>query len=328
MTFDLSLIVPHRNHVKLLPRLLDSVLAQKGVKLEVIVVDDNSIESPTTVLDAYRSQGLHIVLLTNAKQIFTKNARLDGVVAAHAPLVAFADADDTLVGTDILAQNILQMRETNADILHFRSYFASSEKGLENYYFLADPFALQLEGHAIYEAALKQNIGTNVLWNKLFRKDLFKRFLPVAYASKVRRYIEDTLINHLAYMHAQLYVGSDKAGYAYYYEPKDLQDSAERAVYSWYMRSELKKHLEELGFSQAIQDLFVHNIEHYLSLCIGRLSLAIGKKEGHFISESTVDELLTQVDTKTFIQTLLLGCQINAHKLVQAVQLLKTGKLN
>ena len=101
MKCDISLIVPNRNHAHKLPRLLDSVLAQQGARVEVVIVDDDSDEPYGELLDGYRSQGLRINFVQGEKRLYTKNARLAGIRAAQAPIVAFADADLATDTTDI-----------------------------------------------------------------------------------------------------------------------------------------------------------------------------------------------------------------------------------
>ena len=325
MDLDISLIVPHRNHTHLLPRLLDSVLAQQGVALEVVLVDDCSDAPCDVLVDAYRTRGLYLTLLRADHRIYTREARLRGIRAAQAPVLAFADADDALVGTETLARNLRLMRDHSADLLHFRSYFASEEKGFERYFVLADPFALRLSGRDIFEHALQADIhGTSVLWNKLFRKSVFEECLGVADASRVRRYAEDILLMSLYYMHARRYVGSHEVGYAYYYEPKHRKDGAERAVYAWYLREELLPHMASSGFSDAAQKRFNDCLAHYLSLCVGRFALALDDEEDG-ISDATVQDMLEVADANTLIKALLLGSRINADKIVKAAHVLRTG---
>ena len=325
MDLDISLIIPHRNHTQFLPRLLDSVLAQKGVSLEVILVDDYSDEACDALVDAYRARGLRLVFLPSNRRIYTREARLRGLRAAQASVVAFADADDALVGKEVLAHNLHRMREHNADLLHFRSYFASEKKDFESYFTLADPFALRLTGKDILTQALQADIhGTSVLWNKLFLKSVFEEFLDIAEASRVRRYAEDILLMYLYYMHAQRYISSHEVGYAYYYEPKHHKDGIERAIYAWYLLEELLPHMAVLGFSPALQERFRDCLIHYLSLCVGRFALALDN-EGNAISDAPIESMLRYADTNTLIKVLLLSSRVNAEKIVKATHVLRTG---
>ena len=327
MECDISLIVPNRNHAHKLPRLLDSVLAQQGVRIEVVIVDDDSDEPYNELLDGYRSQGLHINFVRGEKRLYTKNARLAGIYAAQAPIVAFADADDALVGTQTLARHWQRMIVEKAQVLHFRSYIAAPNGTLERYFHVADPFAERLEGVDIFAHFLKNDIhGTSAIWNKLFHKHIFLQFIDHAIQSSVLRYVEDLYLNSLYLMHAQSYIGSHEVGYAYSYVEKDRIDATERAVYTYAMRNELLPYMEGLGFCEDLRAQYAAYLEHYLSLCVGRLAMALGRQDGNDISDATLQSLLEHTDKDTLLKVLLLGCRLNAEKIVSATRLLRTGR--
>ncbi len=167
---ELSLIIPNRNHADKLPRLLDSVLAQKGVSLELVIVDDCSDQPYGELVEGCRSRGLNITLLGHDQRLYTKNARLAGIRAAKAPVIAFADADDALVGTETLSTHLKLMRDQHADVVHFRSFISDESGGFRRYFHTADPFAEKLTGRTeIFEHFLDADIyGTSAIWNKFF----------------------------------------------------------------------------------------------------------------------------------------------------------------
>lgn len=328
MECDLSLIVPNRNHARKLPRLLDSVLAQQGVRVEVVIVDDASDAPYGELLDGYRAQGLRVNLVQSAQRLYTKNARLAGIRAAQASIVAFADADDALVGTQSLAQHWRRMVVENAQVLHFRSYIAAPDGTLARYFHVADPFAEHLEGTDIFTHFLINDIhGTSAVWNKLFRKDVFLQFMEHAMQSTVLRYVEDLYLNSLYLMHAQSYIGSHEVGYAYSYVEKDRVDATERAVYTYAMRNELLPYMERLGIGEDTRAQYAAYLDHYLSLCVGRLAMAIGREDGNDISDATLQSLLEHTDKDTLLKVLLLGSRLNAEKIVSATRLLRTGRV-
>lgn len=328
MKCDISLIVPNRNHAHKLPRLLDSVLAQQGARVEVVIVDDDSDEPYGELLDGYRSQGLRINFVQGEKRLYTKNARLAGIRAAQAPIVAFADADDALVGTQTLARHWRRMVVEDAQVLHFRSYIAAPDGTLERYFYVADPFAERLEGIDIFSHFLKNDVhGTSAIWNKLFRKDIFLQFIDHATQSSVLRYVEDLYLNSLYLMHAKRYTGSHEVGYAYSYVEKDRIDATERAIYTYAMRNELLPYMQGLGFCEDSRAQYAAYLEHYLSLCVGRLAMALGRQDGNDISDATLQSLLEHTDKDTLLKVLLLGCRLNAEKIVSATRLLRTGRV-
>lgn len=328
MECDLSLIVPNRNHARKLPRLLDSVLAQQGVRVEVVIVDDASDAPYGELLDGYRAQGLRVNLVQSEQRLYTKNARLAGIRAAQASIVAFADADDALVGTQTLALHWRRMVVENAQVLHFRSYIAAPDGTLARYFHVADPFADHLEGPDIFTHFLINDIhGTSAVWNKLFRKDVFLQFMDHAMQSTVLRYVEDLYLNSLYLMHAQSYIGSHEVGYAYSYVEKDRVDATERAVYTYAMRHELLPYMERLGIGEDTRAQYAAYLDHYLSLCVGRLAMAIGREDGNDISDATLKSLLEHTDKDTLLKVLLLGSRLNAEKIVSATRLLRTGRV-
>ena len=328
MECDISLIVPNRNHAHKLPRLLDSVLAQQGVRIEVVIVDDASDAPYGELLEGYRSQGLRINFVQGEKRLYTKNARLAGIRAAQAPIVAFADADDALVGAQTLARHWRRMVVEDAQVLHFRSYIAAPDGTLARYFHVADPFAEHLEGTDIFTHFLINDIhGTSAVWNKLFRKDVFLQFMDHAMQSTVLRYVEDLYLNSLYLMHAQSYIGSHEVGYAYSYVEKDRVDATERAVYTYAMRHELLPYMERLGIGEDTRAQYAACLDHYLSLCVGRLAMAIGREDGNDISDATLQSLLEHTDKDTLLKVLLLGSRLNAEKIVSATRLLRTGRV-
>lgn len=199
MSPDVSIIVPLRNQADTLPRLFASLAAQRSIALEIVIVDDLSDKSFDDVLDAWRGRGLDIVLCRPGRRLYTKDARLEGIRAARAPLIAFCDANDALVGEEVLARHVQRMRTEDADLLHFRVYIANADGSLQRYVYVADPFADRLSGRDIFTAYMKTDIhGSCVLWNKLYRRDVFMQFADYAAQSRVKRYVEDIYLTSLS----------------------------------------------------------------------------------------------------------------------------------
>ena len=86
----ISVVIPVRNGGETLRACLDSVLCQTFPPLEVIVIDDGSIDSTRAILDEY----------ADCLKVFEGNAsgagpaRNLGVSHARGDYIAFLDADD------------------------------------------------------------------------------------------------------------------------------------------------------------------------------------------------------------------------------------------
>jgi len=88
---EVSVIIPTRNRSKLLEASLRSVLWQRNVDLETIVVDDGSTDDTPSVL---RSLGDRIRVVRHDRSQGVSAARNRGIAEARGEWVAFLDDDD------------------------------------------------------------------------------------------------------------------------------------------------------------------------------------------------------------------------------------------
>jgi glycosyltransferase involved in cell wall biosynthesis len=89
MTPAVSVIIPTYNRCAMVREAIDSVLANRGVEFELIVVDDGSTDNTRNLA---RSDARFIYERTENNGVAA--ARNRGVELARAPLVAFLDSDD------------------------------------------------------------------------------------------------------------------------------------------------------------------------------------------------------------------------------------------
>src|SRR5512136_96831 len=89
MTPAVSVIIPTYNRCAMVREAIDSVLANRGVEFELIVVDDGSTDNTRNLA---RSDARFIYERTENHGVAA--ARNRGVELARAPLVAFLDSDD------------------------------------------------------------------------------------------------------------------------------------------------------------------------------------------------------------------------------------------
>lgn len=92
----ISVIIPAYNYAHLLPRALDSVLAQWAEDIELLVVDDGSQDNSAEVLAEYqvRHPQLQVVHQANAGAAAARN---HGIRLARGRYALLLDADDELV---------------------------------------------------------------------------------------------------------------------------------------------------------------------------------------------------------------------------------------
>ena len=86
-----SIVLPTHNRANLLPKSIDSVLAQTYSHWELIVVDDGSNDATLEVVGKYNDPRIHCVSQVNRG---LPGARNTGIAMARGQYLAFLDADD------------------------------------------------------------------------------------------------------------------------------------------------------------------------------------------------------------------------------------------
>ena len=103
---DVSVVIPCYNAERWVGRAIDSVLAQEGVTVEVIVIDDGSTDGSVDVLRAYTGR----IYWETGPNRGACAARNRGLAMSRADYVMFLDADDYLCRSAVQAV----MRESRA----------------------------------------------------------------------------------------------------------------------------------------------------------------------------------------------------------------------
>jgi glycosyltransferase involved in cell wall biosynthesis len=104
-----SVVLPTHNRVELLPLSLASVLRQKGVELEAIVVNDGSTDGTRAFLERSRDPRVRVIHHPVARGVSA--ARNAGIADARGTVLAFID-DDDLWAPDKLRLQLRAMHES------------------------------------------------------------------------------------------------------------------------------------------------------------------------------------------------------------------------
>ena len=89
-----SVIIPSHNRAVLLPRAVESVLAQTYSNLEVIIVDDASSDSTPAVMADLVKRDPRVRYFRHETNRYASAARNTGIASARGELIAFLDDDD------------------------------------------------------------------------------------------------------------------------------------------------------------------------------------------------------------------------------------------
>lgn len=167
----ISVIVPVYNVERYLKKCINSILDQTYENIEVVLVDDGSTDKSGVICDEYAAKDLRVTVI-HKENGGLSSARNAGLKVAAGDLIGFVDADDYIEDTmyEKLKENMDKYGSDISVCQIYRSYkyFTDLEDGLdkEEVYEGKDKFA-NLENDNYFM--------TVVAWNKLYKKDLFKR---------------------------------------------------------------------------------------------------------------------------------------------------------
>jgi hypothetical protein len=115
---DISVIVPVRDTLGFLPDCIDGIRAQTGLRLEILVVDDGSVDgSGEWLANAAAASGPHALrLLRLPDAIGQAGARNLAMTAAQGRWIAFLDSDDMFAGPGALSAWMAAGDKADADI--------------------------------------------------------------------------------------------------------------------------------------------------------------------------------------------------------------------
>lgn len=92
----ISIVIPTYNREQLLPRTLDSIVAQTYREWECIIVDDGSHDGSMDVAARYAKKDSRIKALSNIFHKGAQGARNTGILAAKGEWICFFDSDDVM----------------------------------------------------------------------------------------------------------------------------------------------------------------------------------------------------------------------------------------
>lgn len=112
----ISIIVPVYNAEKTLVRCLDSILGQTYSNLEILCVNDGSVDSSLEILKKYKKEDNRILIINqkeNKGVAYTKN---HGIKSATGDIISFVDSDD-YIEQDMLEKMYTFLNKNNLDIV-------------------------------------------------------------------------------------------------------------------------------------------------------------------------------------------------------------------
>lgn len=175
-----SVIVPVYNTEKYMRRCLESILSQTYTDLEVILVDDGSIDKSGEICDEYAEKDSRIKVI-HKKNEGVSYARIDGYNHSMGEYITFVDSDDTIVERyieimlkELLSKNVdvvcCQNNDINDGII---SFIKKKDSGLYN----KEQLRKFMSRNLLYDRETSVSGLPLFLCAKLYKRDILKNII-------------------------------------------------------------------------------------------------------------------------------------------------------
>ena len=175
----ISIIVPIYNAEKYLQTCLDSIVSQTYKNLQIILVDDGSVDKSSMICDTYAEVDSRILVIhqENHGAVYARNI---GIENAEGKYIAFADADDWLE-SNMIERLYKSLMINGADVSmcgrreDTGSTSVSVNHGFLSGYYDKNKLIEEIYPNMIVNTSFFQWGIFPGLWDKLFKKELLKR---------------------------------------------------------------------------------------------------------------------------------------------------------
>ncbi len=195
----ISVITIVKNNEDKLPRAVESVLAQRFIEFEYIIVNDGSTDNTKKCIDDYAKKDQRVRPQHLPKNVGRSMARNTGLNLARGKYIFFLDSDDYIPESSLMDLYTVAEKES-AEIVfgQFKCFDQLTENWLENHYTYN---IINKEKHRFCLESHLELIDYHHIVGRLFRHELIKRN-SIKFSTK-RRNGEDVLFSFFTLYHAK-----------------------------------------------------------------------------------------------------------------------------
>ena len=259
---EISVIVPVYNVEKYVGRCIDSILNQTFTDFELILVNDGSTDNSGVLCDKYAKSDDRIKVI-HKENGGLSDARNCGIDESLGEYLSFIDSDDWV------ENNFLKTLYDNAIKHKAEIVIVNLHKVLDDKHEQSVPInEMCCSGReALNYLYGEQSIYTNVAWNKLYKKSLFKNIrYPVG------RTHEDGFTTYMLLDLCNNVYFSNYDAYCYYQRSDSIMNSmfTQNRIDEYFVYCERRKYFEKNN----LEELFIEN-ERTILACIKSLTIKI-----------------------------------------------------
>ena len=223
---DLSIIITIYNQGHYIHKCIRSIQNQSFKNLEIIIIDDCSLDNSTEIIEEYQKEDERIILLKHESNEGKIKTRTDGIKIAKGKYITIIDGDDALIHKNILFNSLYISNLADLDIIEFKiAYYYKGilREILNNYYEinitnivyqpeLRTKFFYLKENDSI-RGILSRSICFKLIKNKIFQQAIIN--IGKKYTEDYLLSYEDTIMAIAITQVAQSYFLMKEVGYYY-----------------------------------------------------------------------------------------------------------------
>ena len=203
-----------------------SIQNQSFKNIEIIIIDDCSLDNSTEIIESYQKEDERIILVKHESNEGKIKTRADGIKIAKGKYILIIDGDDALIHKNILLYTLYISNIADLDVVEFKaSYYRNGEfKGNVNNYEYINI------SNIVYQPELRtkffytkendsiRGIQSRNIWGKFIKNKIFQKALINIGPKYTEDYIltyEDTIMSVAIYQVAKSYYLMKQVGYYY-----------------------------------------------------------------------------------------------------------------
>ena len=222
----ISIISTVYNQEKYILKFIRSIQNQFFDNIEIILVDDFSIDKSPQIIETVQKEDERIVIIKHYKNKGTLISRNDGILHARGEYIIIPDCDD-IFSNDILNKTYTLANKYNYDIVNYYLYIGNKK-------IFMNEIIGNIESRPIYQPELSTYIFYGkgyleqidvCLHNKLIRKEIYLNTLNSINKYYLNQYMnnwEDNLINFMLFKKANSFYYMKYIGYYYIKNNKSI----------------------------------------------------------------------------------------------------------
>lgn len=177
-SYMISVIVPIYNIEEYISECIESIVGQTYSNLQIILVDDGSIDLSGQICDTYAMQDERIQVIHQANTGLV-SARKAGLKAAEGDYIGFVDGDD-YIEPDFYERLLSFILEDEADFVHTGYIYEKHNVSIKRCQFEARIYELDKDTatNIINEYVLGRSEERHItfsIWSKLYRSEFIKK---------------------------------------------------------------------------------------------------------------------------------------------------------